>query len=57
VLLGSLNHYVGGPFVGRGWPKLTWEEAIKGELKEYNIPKDLALNRAEWKIVTHVPEP
>ena len=31
---------------GRGRPKLTWVEAIKGDLKEWNIPKDLALNRS-----------
>jgi hypothetical protein len=33
----------------RGRPKLTWEEAIKGDLKEWDIPKDLALNRSAWK--------
>ena len=42
---------------GRGRPKLTWVEAIKGDLKEWNIPKDLALDRSAWKIAIHVPEP
>ena len=42
---------------GRGRPKLTWEEAIKGDLKGWNIPKDLALNRSAWKIAIQVPEP
>ena len=35
---------------GRGRPKLTWVEAIKGDLKGWNIPKDLALDRSSWKI-------
>ena len=30
---------------GRGRPKLTWVEAIKGDLKGWNIPKDLVLDR------------
>jgi hypothetical protein len=42
---------------GRGRPKLTWVEAIKGDLKRWNIPKDLALDRSAWKTATHVPEP
>ena len=42
---------------GRGRPKLTWLEAIKGDLKGWNIPKDLALDRSAWKTAIHVPEP
>ena len=42
---------------GRGRPKLTWVEAIKGDLKGWNIPKDLALDRSAWKTTIHVPEP
>ena len=30
---------------GRGRPKLTWVETIKEDLKGWNIPKDLALDR------------
>ena len=41
---------------GRGRPKLTWVEAIKGDLKGWNIPKDLALDRSAWKTAIHVPE-
>ena len=41
----------------RGRPKLTWVEAIKGDLKGWNIPKDLALDRSAWKTAIHVPEP
>jgi len=32
----------------RGRPKLTWEEAIKGELQGWNVPKDLSLNRSAY---------
>jgi len=42
---------------GRGRPKLTWVEAIKGDLKGCNIPKDLALDRSAWKTAIHVSEP
>ena len=42
---------------GRGRTKLTWVEAIKGDLKRWNIPKDLALDRSAWKIAIHVLEP
>ena len=42
---------------GRGRPKLTWVEAIKGDLKGCNIPKDLALDRSASKTAIHVPEP
>ena len=42
---------------GRGRPKLTWVEAIKGDLKGWNIPKDLALDRSAWKKAIHVPNP
>ena len=42
---------------GRGRPKLTWVEAIKEDLKGWNIPKDLALDRSAWKTAIHVPEP
>ena len=42
---------------GRGRPKLTWVEAIKGDSKVWNIPKDLALDRSAWKIASHIPRP
>jgi hypothetical protein len=41
----------------RGRSKLTWEETIKRDLKEWNISKELALDRNVWKITIHVPEP
>ena len=36
---------------------MTWVEAIKGDLKGWNIPKDLALDSSAWKTAIHVPEP
>jgi hypothetical protein len=42
---------------GRGRPNLTWEEAIKRNLKEWNIPLELCSVRSAWKEVIHVPEP
>ena len=41
----------------RGRPKLSWVEAIKGDLKGWNIPKDLALDSCAWKTAIHVFEP
>jgi hypothetical protein len=41
----------------RGRPRLTWEEAIKRDLKKWNISKELALDRSAWKIAIHVHEP
>ena len=39
---------------GRGRPKLTWGEAIKIDLKAWDIPRDLCLNRSAWKIAIEV---
>ena len=39
----------------RGRPKF-WVEAIKGDLKGWNIPKDLALDRSASKTAIHVTE-
>jgi hypothetical protein len=41
---------------GRGRPRLTWEEAIKRDLKECNISKEFALDRSAWKMTIHVHE-
>jgi hypothetical protein len=30
---------------GKRKPKLIWEKTVKGDLKRWNIPKILALNR------------
>ena len=42
---------------GRGRPRLTWEEVVKKDLKEWNVSKELALDRSVWKLAIHVPEP
>ena len=42
---------------GRGRPKLTWEEAIKRDLKGWDIRRDLCLDRSAWKTAIDVPEP
>ena len=41
---------------GRGRPKLTWD-AIKRDLKVWDIPKDLCLNRSAWKAAIEVSKP
>jgi hypothetical protein len=42
---------------GEGRPRLTWEEAIKKDLKEWNISKELVFDRSAWKMAIHVLEP
>jgi hypothetical protein len=42
---------------GGGWPNLTWEKSVKRDLKDWCITKELALDRREWKLAIHVPEP
>jgi hypothetical protein len=33
------------------------EESVKRDLKDWNITKELALDKREWKLTIHVPEP
>jgi hypothetical protein len=42
---------------GRGRPNLTWEESVKRDLKDWSITKELAMDRAAWKLDIHVLEP
>jgi hypothetical protein len=42
---------------GRGRPNLIWEECVKRDLKDWSITKELAMERAAWKLAIHVPEP
>jgi hypothetical protein len=42
---------------GRGRPKLTWREAIKRDLREWDILRDLCLNKSAWKTAIDVPKP
>ena len=31
---------------GRGRPKLTWDESVKRDLKDWNISEEIALDRS-----------
>jgi hypothetical protein len=42
---------------GRERPNLTWKEYVKRDLNDWCINKELALDRREWKVTIHVPEP
>ena len=42
---------------GRGRPKLTWDELVKRDLKNWNISKEIALDRSAWRLAINVPEP
>jgi len=41
----------------RGRPKLTWDESVKREVKDWNISKEIALDRSAWRLAINVPEP
>ena len=40
---------------GRGRSKLTWEESVKRDLKDWDISEELALDRSAWRTI-NVPE-
>ena len=42
---------------GRGRPKLTWDESVKRDLKDWDISEELALDRIAWRLAINVPEP
>jgi hypothetical protein len=42
---------------GRGQTKLIWDEFVKRDLKEWNISRDLAMNRSAGRLAVNVPEP
>ncbi|PUZ51570.1 hypothetical protein GQ55_6G198300 [Panicum hallii var. hallii] len=42
---------------GRGRSRLTWDETVKRDLKEWNIAKELAMDRSAWRLAINVPEP
>ncbi|KAG2620228.1 hypothetical protein PVAP13_3NG078803 [Panicum virgatum] len=42
---------------GRGTPKLMWDESVKSDLKDWNISKEIALDRSAWRLAINVPEP
>ena len=41
---------------GRGRSKLTSDESIKRDLKDWNISKEVALDRSAWRLAINVPE-
>ena len=41
---------------GRGRPRLTWEEVVKRDLRDWNISEELVFDRSAWKSAIHVPE-
>ena len=40
---------------GRSRPKLTWDESVKRELKDWNISKEITLDRSVWRLAINVP--
>ena len=45
---------------GRDRPKLTWDEwdeSVKRDLEDWNISKEIALDRSAWRLAINVPEP
>jgi len=42
---------------GRGRPKLTWDESVKRDLKDWNISTEVALDRSAWRLAINMPEP
>jgi hypothetical protein len=41
---------VGSVRRGRGQPKLTWDEPVKRDLKEWDIPKELVMDRSALRL-------
>jgi hypothetical protein len=42
---------------GRGRPKLTWDESVKRDIKDWNISEEVALDRSAWRLAISVAEP
>ena len=42
---------------GRGRSKLTWDESVKRDLKDWNISKEIAFDRSAWRLAINMPEP
>ena len=41
----------------RGRPKLTWDESVKRDLKDWDISEELVLDRSAWRLAINVAEP
>ena len=42
---------------GRGRPKLTCDELVKRDLRDWNISKEIVLDRSAWRLAINVSEP
>ncbi|KAG2546542.1 hypothetical protein PVAP13_9KG032757 [Panicum virgatum] len=42
---------------GRDRHNLTWDESVKRDLKDWNISKEIALDRSAWRLAINMPEP
>ena len=42
---------------GRGKPKLTQDESVKRDFKDWDISEELALDRSAWRLAINMPEP
>ena len=42
---------------GRGRSKLTWDESVKRDLKNWNISRDVVLDMRAWRLAINVLEP
>ncbi|KAG2614473.1 hypothetical protein PVAP13_4KG365701 [Panicum virgatum] len=40
----------------RSRPKLTWNESVKRDLKDWNISKEISLDMSAWRLTINVPE-
>ena len=41
----------------RDRPKLTWDESVKRDLKDWNISEEVALDMSAWRLAISVLEP
>ena len=42
---------------GRGRPKLTWDESVKRDLKDWDISDEVVLDMSAWRLAINVTEP
>ena len=56
VRSGVLKHVDNGKS-DRGRPKLTWDESVKRDLKDWNISTEVAWDRSAWRLAINMPEP
>ena len=41
---------------GRCRPKMTWDESVKRDLKNWNISKEIVLDMSAWGLTINVPK-